>query len=119
MPVVEKIDLKWNKAVLGQMDQRAIEGLYAMGYDMANQARINAPVLTGALMNSIRVESDGERAIKVIAGGMAVKGRVINYAWKREQGPNRDPSTEHYMENAEKAIMTGDWAKKYFGKVTQ
>lgn len=87
-----------------------------MGYDIANQARSNAPYVTGALRNSIRVQESKNNTVEVIAGG-SFGGRSVPYAWKREQGPNKNPATEHYMENAAKKIMTGDYIKKYFGGI--
>ena len=119
MPVVKSVELKWDNKALGEMDQRAIEGLFELASDIAKQARRNSPIVTGALRNSIRIEKENDKSLVVIAGGMAVNGRLINYAWKREIGPNRVRSTEHYMENAQKAIMTGNFMTKYFGKVTQ
>lgn len=87
-----------------------------MGFDIANQARSNAPYVTGALRNSIRVQESKNNTVEVIAGG-SFGGRSVPYAWKREQGPNKNPATEHYMENAAKKIMTGDYIKKYFGGI--
>lgn len=87
-----------------------------MGYDIASQARSNAPYVTGALRNSIRVQESKNNTVEVIAGG-SFGGRSVPYAWKREQGPNKNPATEHYMENAAKKIMTGDYIKKYFGGI--
>lgn len=119
MPTVQAVKMKWNESTIERTKSRMIEGLYDMAFDIAAQARRNAPVVTGALRNSIRTEKTKPNEIVVIAGGMAVMGRTINYAWKREIGPNRLSSTEHYMENAAKAIMTGDYIKKYFGEVTK
>ena len=123
-----QVQIKWDYGVLGAMNKRKMEGLLTMGYDIARLARKNAPVVSGALRNSIRVEDDwrGDR-IYVRAGGVVSSGtrggvnvrRVVNYAWKREMGPNRNPTTEHYMENAQKAIMTGDYLKRYFGGITK
>ena len=99
-----------------------------MAFDMAALARQNAPYVTGALRNSIRVDrTSDETAILVRAGGVVSSGsqngkriaHMVDYAYKREIGPNRNPATEHYMENAQKGIMTGDWQKKYFGGLTK
>ena len=87
-----------------------------MGFDIAAQARRNAPYLTGALRNTIRVNEANDGTIEVIAGG-TFGGRKVDYAWIREQGPNRNPLTEHYMENAKNTIMTGDYMQKYFGDI--
>lgn len=114
--IVVQAAIKLDQYKLAQMKPRAIEGLFALGYDIAAQARRNAPVVTSALRNSIRVEDDGE-IIYIRAGGIVVKNKRIDYAMKREQGPNRNPATEHYMANAQRAIMSGDYLTKYFGDI--
>lgn len=112
--VVASVSFKLDNKTLAEIPQRAREGLFAMGYDIAAQARRNAPVVTGALRNSIRVEAEAYD-IYIRAGGTVVNNKRIDYAMKREQGPNRNPATEHYMENAKRMIMTGDFMQKYFG----
>jgi hypothetical protein len=64
------------------------------------------------------VQETSSNTLDVIAGGQ-FGSRKVPYAWIREQGPNRNKATEHYMENAQRAIMTGDYMKKYFGDVTR
>ena len=116
--VVASVSFKLDNKTLAEIPQRAREGLFAMGYDIAAQARRNAPVVTSALRNSIRVEAEAYD-VYIRAGGTVVwdgkKNKRIDYAMKREQGPNRNPATEHYMENAKRMIMTGDYMQKYFG----
>ena len=119
MPVVKSVELKWDNKKLGEMDQKAIEGLFKLATDIAKQARRNSPILTGALRNSIRIEKENDKSLVVIAGGMAVNVRLINYAWVREQSNRLHPEKAHYMEKAQKAIMTGNFMKQYFGKVTK
>lgn len=114
--IVVQATIKLDNYKLAQMKPKALEGLFALGYDIAAQARRNAPVVTSALRNSIRVEDDGE-IIYIRAGGIVVKNKRIDYAMKREQGPNRNPATEHYMANAQRAIMSGDYLKEYFGDI--
>ena len=116
--IVVQTAIKLDQYKLAQMKPRALEGLFALGYDIAAQARRNAPVVTGALRNSIRLEEDGE-TIYIRAGGTVINNKRIDYAMKREQGPNRNPATEHYMANAQRAIMTGDYLTKYFGDILQ
>lgn len=112
--VVASVSFKLDNKTLAEIPQRAREGLFAMGYDIAAQARRNAPVVTGALRNSIRVEAEAYD-IYIRAGGTVINNKRIDYAMKREKGPNRNPATEHYMENAKRMIMTGDYMQKYFG----
>lgn len=116
MPEVVSVKLNWNNQTIDRMEKNAIKGLVRMGFDIAAQARRNAPYLTGALRNTIRVQETNDNTVEVIAGG-TFGGKKVNYAWIREQGPNRNPATEHYMENAQKSVMTGDYMKKYFGDI--
>lgn len=116
--VVASVSFKLDNKTLAEIPQRAREGIFAMGYDIAAQARRNAPVVTGALRNSIRVEAEAYD-VYIRAGGTVVNNKRIDYAMKREQGPNRNPATEHYMENAKRMIMTGDYMQKYFGGITK
>lgn len=116
------VKFKWNNQALSSLEHNVIEGIFAMSYDIASQARRNAPVVTSALRNSIRVEEDGYTTY-IKAGGIVAQStrgaKYVDYAMKREEGPNRNPATEHYMKNAMQAIMSGDYMKKYFGKVTK
>ncbi len=111
------VSLKWDNNKLTLANNNAIKGLFRLGFDIANQARRNAPYLTGALRNTIRVqETKDQNTLEVIAGG-SYAGFKVDYAYIREQGPNKNHQTEHYMENSAKTIMTGDYLKKYFGDI--
>lgn len=116
MSKTASVTLKWDSSVLNLMNTKAVNGLVRMGFDIASQARRNAPYVTGALRNTIRVQDTSENTVEVIAGG-TYGGKKVDYAWIREQGPNRNPATEHYMENAKNSIMVGDYMKKYFGDI--
>lgn len=117
MSEVVKTTMKWDNAKISLINPNAVKGLFRMGFDMANQARRNAPYLTGALRNTIRVQETSKKdTLEVIAGG-SYAGYKVDYAMKREEGPNRDSSTEHYMENAFEQITSGDYMKKYFGDI--
>ena len=117
MPSVVKVDLKWDDNAISLINTKTIKGLVRMGFDIAAQARRNAPYLTGALRSTIRVQETNDNTVEVIAGG-SFGGRSVPYAWIREQGPNRNPATEHYMENAKDSIMVGNYMQKYFGDIT-
>ena len=116
MPRTVNIELTWDEQKIGTIEKRTVKGLFGMGFDIAAQARRNAPYVTGALRSTIRVQDTSSNTVEVIAGG-TYGGRKVDYAWIREQGPNRNPATEHYMENAKNSIMTGDYMKKYFGDI--
>lgn len=111
------VRLDWNDKELSLINKKAVKGLFKMGFDIASRARANAPYVTGALRNTIRVQEQNESQLEVIAGGRYA-GYKVNYAWKREIGPNRNPATVHYMQNAANTIMSGDYLKKYFGDIT-
>lgn len=113
------VKMHWDNAKLSLINPKAVKGLFRLGFDIASQARRNAPYVTGALRNTIRVqETSKEDTLEVIAGG-TYAGFKVDYAMKREEGPNRDSSTEHYMENATDTVMSGDYINKYFGDILQ
>ena len=117
MPEVVSVKLKWDESKISLTNDKVVKGLFRLGYDIASQARRNAPYLTGALRSTIRVqETSDKNTLEVVAGG-TYGGKKVNYAWIREQGPNRNPATEHYMENAARSIMSGNYISKYFGDV--
>ena len=116
------IKFQWKGQALDQIERKTLIGIMSMAQDIRSQARINAPYVTGALSNSIRVEEDGYTTY-IKAGGIVSTGSLgpkwVDYAQKREEGPNRNPATEHYMRNAMNSIMTGDYMQKYFGGITK
>lgn len=137
--VVSNVTIEWNKPRIKGYQQRFIAGVLKMGFDIRNKAIGRAPYVTGALKNSIRVSQDraDEGIIEIIAGGVSAPmetlvntfsgaprkvasgARFVNYADKRERGPNRNPATEHYMQNSLNDVMQGDWRENYFGGVTK
>lgn len=116
MPRTVSVNLVWDNREISLINQNAIKGLFRLGFDIAAQARRNAPYVTGALRNTIRVQKANDDTVEVIAGG-SFGGFKVPYAWIREQGPNRNPATEHYMENAKNSVMSGDYMNKYFGDI--
>lgn len=112
------VRVTWSQPALNSVNRKTLQGLFRLAFDIAAQARRNAPHVSGALRDTIRVQDTSSNTLDVIAGGQ-FGTRKVPYAWVREQGPNRNKATEHYMENAQKAIMTGDYMKKYFGDVTR
>lgn len=117
MAASSTVQIKWSPSALQAINSKTYQGLFRLGFDIAAQARRNAPYVTGALRNTIRVQEVSNNELDVRAGG-SYGGKKVDYAWIREQGPNRNPATEHYMENAQKAIMTGNYLQKYFGDIT-
>lgn len=132
--VVAGVDFQWNKRKIKGYEQKFIQGLINMGFDIRNKAVGKAPWVTGALRNSIRLDHTqafNNGIVEVIAGGISApmdsrdkrltfKGlRFVDYAWKREKGPNRRPETEHYMERSLDEVMRSNWEQIYFGGVTK
>lgn len=103
---------KWNKLVLTQVKASFTRGMLRMGYAVARQARANAPVLTGALRNSIRTTVDGKDTVYVTAGGTYGTYKVP-YALRREYENNKHPGTKMYMHRAFESVQRGD-ISQYF-----
>lgn len=112
------VKLTWDEKAISLINDNAVKGLFKMGYDVASMARQRAPYVTGALRSTIRVMPTQDNTVEVIAGG-TWGGKKVDYAWIREQGPNRNPATEHYMANSAEIIMSGDYMTKYFGDITK
>lgn len=125
MPIVKSVDLKWNRKALGEIDERYKVAILKLGYMISERAQMNAPVVTSALRNSIRVEESPDKtAILVKAGGIVSSGidskgrkikRYVDYAWKVEQQSSRP----HYMERAQREVMQSDWIKECFKGITR
>lgn len=109
------VHFKINPAGVSQVSAAIWNGMAEMAYDIQRNAQRRAPVVSGDLRRSIHWSEvqNGER-LEVVAGGN-FNGVRIGYAELREEGPNRNPATEHYMANALEDVMSGDWQKRYFG----
>jgi len=118
MTTSSTVQIKWSQPALNAINRKTQAGLFRMGFDIAAQARRNAPYVTGALRATIRVQEISGNELDIRAGGR-FGNRKVDYAWIREIGPNRNPATVHYMANAQKAIMTGNYMQKYFGDITK
>ena len=111
------VRLTWDNGKLTKLQQAMNKGMFKMGFDIAQRARANAPILTGALVNSIRVTPEHNQVF-VIAGGR-VYGYRVDYAKVREYVNKAHPSTTHYMGRAFDYVMESNWQEKYFGDITQ
>lgn len=123
------VDFTWNTAKVNNIRKEVVRGMLRMGADIASKARFNAPYLTGALRNSIRITTDSQDSVYVLAGG-EVKPPVIyttpsgktrtiakvDYALLREFHNRKHPSTTHYMSRAFDSVTSGD-ITKYFGGI--
>lgn len=115
------VTLRWDQSAIVRLENNSMKGVIRMGYDIANQARRNAPYLTGALSNSIRVEENAG-VVEVIAGGK-MGAKDIRYAAIQEFGgyAGKNHSAKiigrHYMERAKDTVMAGNYLQKYFGDI--
>ena len=113
-----KVDLTWDNIALSSINQKTVQGLFRLGFDIAATARENAPYQTGALRNTIRVSEVDANNLEVIAGG-SFGGKKVPYAWRREWENNLHPDRKHYMQKAQDFVMTGNYMEKYFGDITK
>lgn len=104
----------WNMAKVQDVRRQVASGLLRMGADIASRARSNAPVLTGALRNSIRVTADQNDTVYVLAGG-AVAGKNVKYALRREFENKKNPQTKHYMGRAFDSVARSDISEYFKG----
>lgn len=89
----------WNQSTLDKLRKNAMARLVKLGLQINNKAKSNAPYLTGALVNSIRVDDSASETVYVIAGGNAF-GKSVPYARRREYENRAHPNTRYYMRNA-------------------
>lgn len=110
------VSFKWNTAKLAQVRQKFGQGLLRMGADIASKARGNAPVLTGNLVRSIRIdtaETTPERVIVKAGGSMG--GFSVPYARRREYENNLHPGTKYYMHRAFDTVVRGNIGQYFKG----
>lgn len=108
-----------NEAGIQKLRNGIFNGLADMSYDIQRDAQRRAPVVSGNLRSTIkyRPAQGAGMQFEVTAGGMS-GGVTVDYAYKRELGPNRLASTEHYLEYAARDVASGDYINKYFGGIT-
>lgn len=109
------ISIKWDNAAINDIEKRLAQGLIAMGYDVAKNARNRAPVLTGALKGSIRVDPSrmSSYTVYVRAGGIG----GVKYARRREFENRAHPWTKHYMSNGLKDTTQAGVEKFFKGRI--
>jgi hypothetical protein len=79
--------------------------IYALAILVAgNSKEYTVPVRTGRLQESIRVERKGEMTYDVVAGGIEIRGKLVNYALYVEQG-TRHFAGRFYMHSALQNVM--------------
>lgn len=103
------VKLTWDNGALTEFQRKCNVALFKMGSDIASRARANAPVLTGALRNDIRIVPE-QGTVYVLAGSARVP-----YARRREYENYAHPQTTHYMGRAFASVVNSNWQQKYFG----
>lgn len=106
---MSNVRVKLNSAAFKAIQRRFNRDTVVMAGDIATKARSNAPVLTGNLQSSIRVE-ERRGEIVVVAGGSW--NYNVPYARRQEY---EHKTKKHYMLRAKNSIMSGNWIKKYYG----
>lgn len=81
----------------------------SMAQVMLNRATIIAPVESGALVESGRVEDNPNGGVSVIFGGNGVP-----YARRRHYENKKNPQTLHYLKRAGDSVVK-EGPKKYIG----
>lgn len=107
---------KWNQSRIGQLRTDTRKAMVTAAIDVSNDAKRGAPVDTGALVNSIRVDSTKNDQVLVLAGGK-VGGKKIAYAKFREYNNRKNPQTKFYMFKAFKNLE--QTYPKYFKEITK
>ena len=109
-----------NQNTLKRLEEHLQQGVVMLGMQIANAAGDRAPYKTGALSNSIRVESNGG-TVNVLAGGQSSRGGRIEYARIHEYGGYTGKKyrtyirPRKYMSQAFTTTLSGDWVNTYFG----
>lgn len=90
---------KWNQARLNGLKTNVMARMLNLGFKTATEAQHGAPVMTSALINSIRTTTDHKSTVYVLAGG-SFAGKNVPYARRREYDNNLHPNKKYYMKNA-------------------
>lgn len=108
----------WNTTKLARVRKQFQKGVLKLGAAVAAQARSNAPVLTGNLVRSIRIDSSKQGVVFVAAGGNA-GSYSVPYAKRREYENNLHPNTKMYMHRAFDKKVKQEDISQYFKEVTK
>lgn len=109
MTLVAKVTMKkgWNST-------KGLEaGLAEMATDIHRRAVILAPVETGALRNSGKVEKSGSQEYTISFGN----GGRVPYARRRHFENKKNPQTLGYLSRAADSVGRSDKGKYFKGKV--
>lgn len=91
--------LVWNQSAISKLKTDVEKRMFSFGYKIANQAKAGAPVLSGALRDTIHV-TEAQAGLVIISAGGSFAGKKVDYARKREYENQAHPNTRYYMTNA-------------------
>jgi len=94
--------IKWQVNPQLIYDKRFKQGVIMMMSDVERKAMARAPVLTGALRNSARLQ-DSDKSVAVIFGSTRVP-----YAYIRHEVNYKHPSTVQYLAKAAQEVANSD-----------
>lgn len=110
---MSKVSIKINQSAFKKMQKNFKTDTFKLAGDIAELAHDSAPVLTGDLAGSIRVQDKSDNVILVIAGGRH-KNYSVPYALKQEYENKRK---SRYMRNSLRNTLRGNWVQEYYGDV--
>ena len=105
---MSKVSVKINQGAINRMEKHFVANTLKLAGDIAKLAKSSAPVKSGNLAGSIRVQDKSANVILIIAGG-----RVNNYL--RQEYENKRKS--RYMRKSLRNTLKGDWVQEYYGGV--
>lgn len=94
--------IKWQVNPRTLYDKRFKQGVIMMMSDVERKAMARAPVLTGALRNSARLQAS-DKSVAVIFGSTRVP-----YAYIRHEVNHKHPSTVQYLAKAAQEVANSD-----------
>ncbi len=105
----------WNVARINQLKDEINACMITAAYATQNTAIRGAPYASGALQNSIRVDTTEQDQVFVLAGG-EVGAKSIPYAKFREYNNRKNPHTRFYMRRAFEDLER-NYLKYFKGKI--
>lgn len=94
---------KWNQSRVSRLRTDTLRAMVTAAIGTSNAAKRGAPYDSGALVNSIRVDTTKQNEIFVLAGGNNA-GKKVPYAKRREYENKKNPQRKFYMHNAFKQL---------------
>lgn len=110
---MSKVSVKINQGAINRMEKHFVANTLKLAGDIAKLAKSSAPVKSGNLAGSIRVQDKSANVILIIAGGR-VNNYSVPYALRQEYENKRK---SRYMRKSLRNTLKGDWVQEYYGGV--